>query len=194
MAEFEFLKEIKDDVISTIGDTLLDPKAQDQIQNFRNQLTAKSKQLIYLNRQTNMVKGKNKAYLDALNMTLGETANYGNNQMEINAQAKQEALIKEIFLLIHNILDFLSKGETATKTYVIYYNTDDQREQGTFIRREVSSETLYNSSAISITSSGIVLKRSSLSKLFGELNSLENQKGMFSIHSTAGVQKDGCCI
>lgn len=187
MAEFEFLKMLKGNVIDTISETLLDPNAQNQILIFKTQLTEKAKQLVFLNHQTNMIKGKNSSYLDNLNMIVGATANYGNNQIEINAQAKQEAIIKEIFLLIHNILDFLSKGQTATKTYAIYYNTDDQREKGEFIRREVSSKTLYNSSALTVLSSGIVLKRSSLSELFGKLNTLEQQFGSFSIHSTSGV-------
>ena len=189
-AEFEFLGALSDDIIELIKQRMLDPAAQNQIGRFRTALTQKANELRILNSQTHLIRGKQASYIDALNSKMGDYSRYGQVTIESNAEAQQKKIIKELFLLIHKILDYLSSGATATTEYAIYYNTDDQRESGTFIRRVVSSKTLYESDAFVVTEAGVMLPRNKLKDLFGKLDTLEHQFGQFSVHSTSGAYSE----
>ena len=185
MAQFQFLGDLPDEIIDSIREKIIDPHAQNQIGRFRTALTKKAQELNALNRRTGFIRKKQAEYMDMLNNTLTMTGQYGNIIIEQNALAQQRKVIQELFYLIHNILDYLSSNKTATTEYAIYYNTDDQRETGTFIRREVSAKTLYGADVLTVTPGGIMLPRSALSKLFGKLNKLENQVGNFQVYSTS---------
>lgn len=184
MAQFQFLGDLPDEIIDAIREKMVDPHAQNQIGRFRTALTKKAQELIALNRRTSFIRQKQAEYLDMLNNTLTMTGQYGNITIEQNALAQQRKVIQELFHLIHTILDYLSSNQTATTEYAIYYNTDDQRETGTFIRREVSAKTLYGADVLTVTPAGVMLPRSSLAKLFGKLDKLENQVGDFQVFST----------
>lgn len=187
MPHLQFLGVLQDDIIESIKQKMIDPKAQNQIGRFRTALTRKANELRLLNERNRLIVAKQSQYLSMMNDILGPSSDYGMVTISQNAEAQQKKVIKDLFLLIHKILDYLSDGQTATTEYAIYYNTDDQRETGTFIRREVSAKTLYESDAITVTSSGIMLPRNKLSQLFGSLKSLESQIGKFSVHTTSGA-------
>lgn len=187
MPSLQFLGALQDDIIESIKQKMIDPKAQNQIGRFRTALTQKANELRLLNERNRFIATKQSQYLSMMNDILGPSSDYGAVTISQNAEAQQKKVIKDLFLLIHKILDYLSSGQTATTEYVIYYNTDDQRETGTFIRREVSAKKLYKSDAITVTPSGIILPRNKLSQLFGSLKSLEAQTGKFSVHSTSGA-------
>lgn len=168
MADFDYLSKLSDTAFSAVIETLLDEKEQETIMKFKAELTDKMQQLIVLNEQTKIF---TKQYNTYLRQTYRETQgssfrNYNKNSPIENAEKKQEQLLIKIFLLIHRILDTLSKGTTKTTEYSIYYNTPEQVGSGEFFRRTFTTRELYQAGAFSINEyGGIVIKRSTILKL-----------------------------
>lgn len=168
MADFDYLSKLSDTAFSAVIETLLDEKEQETIMKFKAELTDKMQQLIVLNEQTKIFA---KQYNTYLRQTYRETQgtsfrNYNKNSPIENAKKKQEQLLIKIFLLIHRILDTLSKGTTKTTEYSIYYNTPEQVGSGEFFRRTFTTRELYQAGAFSINEyGGIVIKRSTILKL-----------------------------
>lgn len=184
MANFPFLGVLSDEVVQLIKETMLDPGAQATLNTFRTQLVQKANELRVLNQRTDFIQSKHGQYMSTLNDALGDTSNYSAVTIQQNAQVQQKKIIKELFMLIHKILDYLSQGKTETREYVFDYNTDDQKDKGEFIHRKISAQELYASEALTITPGGIVIPRSKLAALFGSLSSVEHQIGQYDIIST----------
>lgn len=177
-AQIDILQLFGEDLILRITQTLADPNSLHQLLAYQNRLLAITHQLRAINERDRVLSSKYSSYLSQLSQTIDSSlsAMKGITTSIAGLANDYSTIVQDLFILEHEIMDFLSGGLTRTAKYAIYY--DAEVGSGTFTRGEISAEELYKSGALSVSQSGINLSRSSVIELF-------KTRGTTSTHSTS---------
>lgn len=170
MAGIDVMAVVKPELAQAIKKNLCDPAKMHIWQDYRQQIINIVSQI---RKQRSLNAQISKKYVDAFNQLFGESGltaikTVATQQKTMTMRLK--ALIMQLFQLEHKIMKVLSDGMADTSEYVIYYS-DGSNGISEVTRAVIPAEELYNSGALTISKSGIMLKHENVAALLTEDNS-----------------------
>ena len=172
-----------ENIVKTIQHTIHDQRRTSKIKAYQQQLLSILAELQEIDAKDKQLSSKYNNYFAQLKSTT-ELANASSTLRALKTGVAQASInyqniIKKLFILEHEIMNYLTKGQSATSTYAIYYETD--LSSGQMMRGEISAKELYeDSDALTVSAGGISLSRSNVLKLF-------QNRGKVTSYSTSGV-------
>lgn len=175
-----FFEQLKPVVITAIVKSLCDPNNITQLNNFRSQLTDITSILVKnMPVNNNYISGRfNRSMFNALrnNESLSAVADAA-KRTKRNRVAFEDAL-KRLFVLEHQIMDFLSREATKTADYEVYFTTDATSAK--VLHKTISAEELYEQDIFGRTKKGAIsnlsISRNLIQNLGGTVEEIDTSE------------------